>query len=71
MRRSKTPCLAGALMEIVKEHAGLLDQDVLVVAVVFGGYPLVVERAGCGRGQARMPPAFRLRARVPVGGADV
>ena len=57
------------MMEIVKEHAGLLD--VLVVAVVFGGYPLVVERAGCGRGQARMPPVVRLRARVPVGGADV
>ena len=48
--------MAGALMEIVKEQAGLLD--VLVVAVVFGGYPLVVERAGCGRGQARMPPVF-------------
>ena len=56
-------------MEIVKEHAGLLD--VLDVVVVFGGYLLVAERAGCGRGQARMPPAFRLRARVPVGGADV
>ena len=56
VRRSKTPCLAGALMEIVKEHAGLLD--VLDVVVVFGGYLLVVERAGCGRGQARMPPVF-------------